>query len=246
MIHLSLVGIGTGHPKHLTFQAAEALRAADIVLIPEKGEDKADLADLRRAIAAEVIGDTGRLRPFPLPVRDPAIPAYEARVADWHDRIAAVWDRAIGPGPARVALMVWGDPSLYDSTLRIAGRLAAVRPVTVDVIPGVTSIQALCAAHRIPLNEVGKPFVVTTGRRLRDEGWPAGVDTVVVMLDAGGAFAAVPPAGVEIWWSAYAGMTEEISISGPLSEVSDRILQTRAAARARHGWIMDIYLMRRA
>lgn len=246
MIQLSLVGIGTGHPKHLTFQAAEALRAADIVLIPEKGEDKADLADLRRAIAGEVLGDVSKLRPFPLPVRDPAIPDYEARVSDWHDRIARVWDEAIGPGPAKVALMVWGDPSLYDSTLRIAERLAAVRSVSVEVIPGVTSIQALCAAHRIPLNEVGKPFLVTTGRRLRDEGWPVSADTVVVMLDAGGAFEAIAPEGVTIWWSAYAGMAEEILIAGPLPEVSARILDTRAAARARHGWIMDIYLMRRA
>ncbi|MGW5950382.1 hypothetical protein ACWFRN_36120, partial [Streptomyces celluloflavus] len=30
----------------------------------------------------------------------------------------------------------------------------------------------------------------------------------------------------------------------PLSEVADRIVALRAEARARHGWIMDTYLLR--
>ena len=55
MIHLHLIGIGTGNPDHLTRQATRSLNAADLVLIPRKGADKADLADLRRAICAEVI-----------------------------------------------------------------------------------------------------------------------------------------------------------------------------------------------
>lgn len=65
------------------------------------------------------------------------------------------------------------------------------------------------------------------------------------MLDAGGAFDTLDPDGIDIWWSAYAGMAQEIAISGPLADVADQITQTRAKARAEHGWIMDIYLMRR-
>ena len=48
-----------------------------------------------------------------------------------------------------------------------------------------------------------------------------------------------------IWWGAYLGMPQEALIAGPLGEVSERILTTRAELRARHGWIMDIYLLRR-
>lgn len=44
---------------------------------------------------------------------------------------------------------------------------------------------------------------------------------------------------------AYVGMPQQTLIHGPLAEVSDKILATRAALRAEHGWIMDIYLMRR-
>ena len=40
-------------------------------------------------------------------------------------------------------------------------------------------------------------------------------------------------------------MTEEIIIAGKLADVADEILQRRAAARVAHGWIMDIYLLRR-
>ena len=52
--------------------------------------------------------------------------------------------------------MVWGDPSLYDSTLRIAERLDPIP--SVKVVPGITSIQALAAAHQIPINDLGHLF----------------------------------------------------------------------------------------
>lgn len=249
MIELTLVGIGTGNPRHLTLEAIEALNTADLILIPRKGAGKDDLAGLRRAICDRVLTrPVPRLHEFDLPQRDAANPDYHAGVEDWHDAIARVWAREIraGLGPTgRVAFMVWGDPSLYDSTLRIAGRVAQVLPLRLKVIPGITSIQALTAGHAIPLNTIGAPVTITTGRRLREAGWPEGAETVVVMLDAGGAFQVLAPEGIAIWWSAYAGMAEEIRIAGPLPERADEILATRAAARARHGWIMDIYLMRR-
>ncbi len=53
------------------------------------------------------------------------------------------------------------------------------------------------------------------------------------------------PAGLEIFWGAYLGMPEEILLAGPLAEIAPRIAEVRAAARARHGWIMDTYLLRR-
>lgn len=250
MIELLLIGIGTGNPDHLTLEAIKALNTADIVLIPRKGDSKADLADLRRAICAEVLTNPAtRIAEFDLPVRDSANPDYQAGVDDWHDAIARVWKDTIlaQTGPhGRVALLVWGDPSLYDSTLRIAGRIAGDLPVSVRVIPGITSLQALTAAHAIPINEIGAAFVVTTGRRLRDEGWPAGVDTIAVMLDGECSFRAVAAEGVTIWWGAYVGMADAITLSGPLADMVPRIVAARAEARARHGWIMDIYILRRA
>lgn len=249
MIELSLVGIGTGNPAHLTLQAIEALNAADLILIPTKGPDKDDLAGLRRRICADAItAPEVRIAEFALPERDPAIADYAARVAAWHDAIAAIWATEIRAhiGTAgRVAFLVWGDPSLYDSTLRIAERVARDLPLEIKVIPGITAIQALTAGHAIPLNRINAPVTITTGRRIRDHGWPEGADSVVVMLDGDCSFRTLDQPGLHIWWSAYAGMEEELTLSGALPDIADEIVETRAKARAAQGWIMDIYLLRR-
>ncbi len=242
---LLLIGIGTGNPDHLTLQAIKALNSADLILIPQKGPAKEDLAELRREICDAALTRPVPVEAFDMPVRD-ASADYRHGVDAWHDAIAAAWSAAVArhPGASRVALLVWGDPSLYDSTLRIAGRLAP-RPV-IEVVPGITSIQALAAAHAIPLNRIGAPFTVTTGRRLRDQGWPEGADTLVVMLDGGCAFRTLEPAGVEIWWGAQVGLPSEVTLAGPLDETGPRIVAAREACRAAHGWVMDIYILRRA
>ncbi len=244
-MRLNLIGIGTGNPEHLTREAVRVVNEAALILIPRKGPDKADLADLRRAICAEVLTNPAtRIVEFDMPVRDAANPDYRAGVDDWHDAIAARWAETISrelPQGGEVALLVWGDPSLYDSTLRIATRLK----LATRVVPGITAIQALTAAHGVALNEIGAPFIVTTGRQLREQGWPEGAETLVVMLDGNCAFQTLPPKGIEIWWGAYLGMKEQILEAGPLINAGPRIVARRAQARAAHGWIMDIYLLRR-
>jgi precorrin-6A synthase len=244
VISLSLIGIGTGNPEHLTGQAIRALNAADLILLPRKGALKSDLADLRHQILEQVLTSPVPIAEYDVPTRaDKA--DYLGAVNDWHDAIAQVWSDTIAthlPQGGAVALMVWGDPSLYDSTLRIAARLPGL---IVRVVPGITSLQALTAAHAIPLNTLAGPVTITTGRRLREGGWPDGAVTLAVMLDKGGAFTSIDPTDVTIWWGAYVGMPEELLIHGALSRVSDGILATRARLRAEHGWIMDIYLLRR-
>jgi precorrin-6A synthase len=245
---LTLIGIGCGDAEELTLKAVRAINAADLILIPRKGAQKSDLAELRRQICAQVVTNSKtRIVEFDLPVRDADREDYRGAVDEWHDAVAAVWAREIDShiGTAgRVALLIWGDPSLYDSSLRIARRLKPAPEI--EVIPGVTSIQALCAAHAIPLNEIGEPFLVTTGRRLREGGWPAGVDTVVVMLDGGTAFQSLDAKGLHIWWGAYLGMPEQVVLAGPLDEIGATIAQLRAEARARHGWIMESYIIKRS
>jgi precorrin-6A synthase len=247
MLTLSLIGIGCGDPDQLTLQAVRAINAADLILIPRKGEEKSDLAELRRMICSNVLTNSAtRVVEFDLPARDSDREDYRGGVDEWHDAVAAAWSREIDRHlgrDGRVALLIWGDPSLYDSSLRIARRLDPAPKI--DVIPGVTSIQALCAAHAIPLNEIGEPFLVTTGRRLREGGWPQGVETLVVMLDGGTAFQSLDAHGVHIWWGAYLGMPHEIILSGALVDVGAKIAAMRAEARTRHGWIMDSYILKR-
>ncbi|QBX33428.1 precorrin-6A synthase (deacetylating) [Paracoccus liaowanqingii] len=243
MIELVLIGIGTGHPDHLTLEGVHALQEADLVLIPMKGEDKEDLAGLRQQMLARH-GVRAVPAPFDLPQREAGDPDYLGAVERWHDAISRAWADRIArhlPGGGRVALLVWGDPMLYDSSLRIAARL----PVRVRVIPGITAIQALCAAHAIPLNSLASPVTITTGRQLRDHGWPEGARRVVVMLDGACAFRTLPASNLLIWWGAFLGMPQQILDHGPLEEAGPRIVAARAEARAAHGWIMDCYLLAR-
>ncbi|MEM1370704.1 MAG: precorrin-6A synthase (deacetylating) [Pseudomonadota bacterium] len=256
MIKLLLIGIGTGNPDHITLQAIKALQTADLILLPLKGDGKSDLAEVRRTILTEQLQDgLARIVAFEMPTREPNPSDYIQAVETWHDEIAASWtqhiETALLDKPGTVALLVWGDPSLYDSTLRIAERLKEKRMVgEISVIPGVTSISALTAAHAMPLNTLGDSVVITTGRQLRDHGWPTGADTVVVMLDGQCTFATLlskmPEAErIRIWWGAYLGLPFETILHGSLGDMSPVIIETRRELRARHGWIMDTYVLRR-
>ncbi|MEO1459212.1 MAG: precorrin-6A synthase (deacetylating) [Pseudomonadota bacterium] len=249
MHEIALVGVGSAHPDHLTPAARRALLEADLILVPNKGSEKADLAALRHALLAG-IGAGAAVAEFEMPAREREGADYLADVEDWHDRVAAAWAVPLQeklPAGGRAALMIWGDPSLYDSSLRIAERLAGLGlQARIRVVPGLTSMQLLTAAHAIPLNALGAPVLVTTGRRLREEGWPPGVDRAVVMLDGACSFRHLAEAErFHIWWGAYLGMAEEMLESGPLPVAGPRIEHERAAARARHGWIMDVYLLER-
>lgn len=244
MIRLSLIGIGTGNPDHLTRAAIRAMNEADLILLPRKGEAKSDLIDLRRTICADVLTGGTHIVEFDMPKRaDQA--AYIEAVVDWHDAIAAIWMEQIAlhlPESGTLALLVWGDPSLYDSSLRIAQRLG--HWVEISVVPGITSIQALTAAHGICLNRLADPVLITTGRQLREQGWPKGVRDIVVMLDGHCAFQTLAAEGIDIWWGAYLGMEHQALVHGPLATVGPDIIERRALLRQRHGWIMDVYLLR--
>lgn len=242
MIELHLIGIGTGNPDHLTGEARRAMAEADLFLVPHK-PGKSDLADLRTTIIDSVRADAVTAL-FDMPVRDNTLP-YLTRVDAWHDEIARVWAKTMAayPRARRVALLVWGDPSLYDSTLRIAARLDPAPRLR--VVAGITSVQALTAAHAIPLNTLNAPVTISTGRRLRQQGWPDGCETLVVMLDGDCTFQTLDGDAFDIWWGAYLGMPEQILAHGRLGDVSAQIITRRAEARAAHGWIMDTYLLRR-
>jgi precorrin-6A synthase len=185
---------------------------------------------------------------IPDPPRDRTSAGYEEAVVDWHRRRAAAFrdaiERELRDGETG-GYLAWGDPSLYDSIVRILDQVAGDGDAfEYEVIPGVTSVQALAASHRIPLNRIGEAVLVTTGRNLA-AGWPAGADSLVVMLDGTGVFNDLRDDDLDIYWGAYVGTDDEILVHGPLHDVADEIVRQRAEARARKGWIMDTYLLRR-
>jgi len=249
-MHVSVVGIGAGDPEHLTLQAIAALRRTDVVFVTDKGGAASALTALRMQILEHVLGkDRYRVVEIPDPRRDAGDPSYTGSVARWHRARATLWEQAIQDalsGGDRGAFLSWGDPTIYDSTIRILDAIKAsgLPELEVEVIPGISAIQVLCARHRVPLNRVAGAVLVTTGRQLA-AGWPTGVDDVVVMLDAECTFLRVCDPSTEIYWGAYLGTPDEILISGTVAARGAEIQARRAEARTARGWIFDTYLLRR-
>ncbi len=240
---IHVIGIGAGDPDYVTTQAISALNDTQVFFAMDKGETKDDLVALRRLICDRFITSPGyRFVELPDPKRATE-GDYRDNVNEWHAARARLWAQAIQDelGPDGVgAFLAWGDPSLYDSTLRILDRVAEHVEFDFDVIPGVTAIQALTARHRIALNDIGAPVLITTGRQLRENGLTT---DAVVMLDGECSFLSCPPE-TRIWWGAYLGTPDELLESGTVGAVGEQIEARRAEARERHGWIMDIYLLR--
>ncbi|TIW66348.1 MAG: precorrin-6A synthase (deacetylating), partial [Mesorhizobium sp.] len=123
MRKLLVIGIGAGNPEHMTVQAISGLNRADVLFIPDKGAKKTDLAELRRQICDRfVTNPKSRRVEFDVPVRAEPSPSYRATVDDWHEAIAEIYEGLIRDELAEDgcgAFLIWGDPSLYDSALRI-------------------------------------------------------------------------------------------------------------------------------
>ena len=243
---LRVIGIGTGNPEHLTLEAVRALADVDVVFVLDKGADTDALVALRRTICAHHVRRDYRLVVAQDPPRERRPADYGAAVEAWHAARADLLGRLIATnlGAGEVgAFLVWGDPALYDSTLRILDRILARDPkaFAYRVTPGISSVQVLAAAHGIPLNRIGGAVHITTGRAIAG-GLPPGAGSVVVMLDADPTFDHLDP-DLTIHWGAYLGSPDELLIAGRLGTVGTEIRRQRAAARARHGWIMDIYLL---
>ena len=125
---IHVIGIGAGDPDYVTAQAVAALNDTQVFFAMDKGDTKDDLVALRRLICERFIHEPGyRFHEMPDPPRARTAadsPAYRQAVADWHAERARLWADAIeselGPGDVG-AFLAWGDPSLYDSTLRILG-----------------------------------------------------------------------------------------------------------------------------
>lgn len=254
MRELLVIGIGPGHPDQITVQAVQALNRVDVFFFIDKGAAKSGLNAVREQILARHVPEPSfRVVEIPEPPRDrsPELTGsgYRSAVRDWHqaraERVSAAIATELGEDGVG-AFLVWGDPAVYDSTLRVIDQVTALGEVVFNysVIPGVTSVQALAAAHRIPLNRIGEPIHITPARRIA-AGLPDGLDSAVVMLDSGFTAAELDEPDLSVFWTAYASTDDEVSLSGRLGEVADTIAATRAELRREHGWIMDSYLLRR-
>jgi precorrin-6A synthase len=118
-----IIGIGAGNPDFVTIQAIEAMNRVDVFFIPDKGMEKADLRRVRRSIIDRYVRDRSvRTVEYRVPSRRQESHDYEGAVSAWHAEIGETYGRLILEelGESEIgAFLVWGDPTLYDSTLRV-------------------------------------------------------------------------------------------------------------------------------
>jgi precorrin-6A synthase len=251
MKRILIVGIGAGDPEYLTIQAVNAMNRADVFFILEKGASKEKLVEFRLQLCRRYVkGRNYRFVDASSPEWERGSADYSATIANLNRDKQTVFERLIDEGLEDGecgAFLVWGDPTLYDSTIRIVEAIAksGAQPIDYEVIPGISAVQALAAKFKTTLNRIGEAVEITTGRRIA-EGFPNDVDSVVVMLDANNGFRRFADQDIDIFWGAYIGTPDEILIAGKLKDVVDDIERVRAEARRATGWIMDTYLMRRS
>jgi precorrin-6A synthase len=250
MKKILIIGIGAGDPDYMTVQAINALNQADVFFVMDKGAVKEKLVALRKEIIERFIThDRYRIVEATSPERRRDDSDYTSTVDELNRDKQQIFERLIADEMREGqcgAFLVWGDPSLYDSTIRIVEAIAkgGQHEFDYEVIPGISSVQALAARHRVPLNLIGRSVEITNGRGIA-EGFPENVDSVVVMLDSQNTYRKLVDEDLDIYWGAYVGTPDEILISGKLRDVADEIERVRAEARRTHGWIMDTYLLRK-
>lgn len=233
MIRILGIGMGLGQ---VTPEVSTALRGCDYVIAASKREDDGLLA-MRREVC-DAHGIELVVVPDPQRDRDPVGDGgYVTAVRDWHDARVQAYRRVIDERGGTPAFLVWGDPAIYDSTIRIVRDLDP----DYDVLPGISAPQLLAARHRIVLHEVGQSVLITTQRRL-PSAIAGGAQNIVVMLTSG--FSTEGIEDWQIWWGANLGTPSERLVSGRVSEVAEVIRSAREDAKAEAGWVMDVFLVR--
>ncbi|MCX4401608.1 precorrin-2 C(20)-methyltransferase [Streptomyces sp. NPDC059837] len=147
------IGVGPGDPELVTVKGVNALRAAEVVVVPvmdtgERGRAEATVLHyvpeekvVRVVFALNERTDRGR--------REAAWDAAGARVAELLRRHTAV------------AFATIGDPNVYSTFTYLAQTIGELVPGTVvETVPGITAMQDLAARSGAVLTEGTEPLTL--------------------------------------------------------------------------------------
>ncbi len=151
------VGVGPGDPELITLKAQRILSRVAKIFIPKKGRESASYA---KSIIANFISDDQEVVELVLPmVRD------REQLADyWHQAADTIWQYL--KNGEDCAFVNVGDPLLYGTFVHILETLQKSHPeVEVEVIPGISSINAAAARAVIPLASNDERIAIISGNR---------------------------------------------------------------------------------
>ncbi|MBI4318258.1 MAG: precorrin-2 C(20)-methyltransferase [Chloroflexi bacterium] len=138
------VGVGPGDPELLTIKAARILREVPVVVVPRKTSRDESYA---YSIVANIV-DHSRQEVLPLvfPMKKDL---GELRL-HWRQACDAIYLRLLEGKDC--AFLTEGDPLLYGTFIYVYHMLRDQRPqIDVEIVPGVSSINAAAARAALPL-----------------------------------------------------------------------------------------------
>lgn len=252
MKKIYLIGIGPGSPDYLTIQAINTMKKVDVFFFLEKEQRKGyeDFIKIRKKILERYLNSgTYRVVMAKIPKRKKGNNPYIEETNVWRRETASIIAGLIKnemKDGENGALLILGDPSLYDGHLEMLQHILreGIINFEYEVIPGITSVQVLTARHKIPLNRIGEPIVITTGRKLKECKVNKVINTVV-LLDSHSTFERFKDSDIDIYWAGYLGTEDEILVSGKLKEKISDIKKIRMESKNKKGWLMDTYILRR-
>lgn len=236
-----IVAIGAGNPDFVTVQAIDARGHVTLFFIPS-GLGMKNHARVR----AEITGLYVRNRPFrTAPYREPCSNNEDADAAANGFPHASLSIEEVDASECG-AFIAWSALSLIETVWRILQHLRSKGGFDLDyeVIPGNSNIQVLTTAHKVALCNVGRSILTATGRSIAG-GFPNNADTIVFMQSA-----VATPDTVFGWndvhWTLYAGMPDDMLVSGRLREIVDGLEQVRTEALEGRGWVVEPLLRKKA
>jgi precorrin-2/cobalt-factor-2 C20-methyltransferase len=151
------VGVGPGDPELLTLKAKRILARVPVIFVPKKTGQSASYAKL---IIADLISDDQKVVELILPMlRD-----KKQLAAYWREAADTIWGYLKnGEDGAFVNL---GDPLLYGTFIHIWETVKKNHPqVEVEVVPGISSINAAAARALFPLASDDERIAIISGNR---------------------------------------------------------------------------------
>lgn len=138
------VGVGPGDPELLTLRAYHVLSQVPVIFVPRKSEQS-------ESIARSIIGKLApRKESKIVGLVLPMLKDREQLAAYWHQAAESIW-QYLKKGEDCAFINV-GDPLLYGTFIHILETLQQSHPeIEVEVIPGISSINAAAARAVVPL-----------------------------------------------------------------------------------------------
>ncbi|KAA0891766.1 precorrin-2 C(20)-methyltransferase [Oryzomonas rubra] len=153
MATIFAVGVGPGDPELLTRKAERVLRQADVILAPVSNPSEASVA------LATIRGFLDESRQEVIVHQFPMTSDKARLLHAWQEAAALIAVRA--EDGKDVAFVTIGDPLFYSTFIYLQRILREICPqIPIEIVPGISSVNAAAAAAGIPLVEADEKMAV--------------------------------------------------------------------------------------